>query len=117
MSMLCSRVRARTSIDMEDMCWQESCGFLTARGGKCGGPRKRNAHIYEDVEEDDPHCINREVLVGTSIKPDSSASFRDRRRKYFTPTEGVVNLNLRDDNVWRLMERYIVSQNIASLSS
>ena len=117
--MLRSRVRARTSVDMEDNCWQESCGFLTARGGKCGGPRKRNAHFDEDVEEedsrildeddffnimDDPfgtednqekvladqclpidsnlsvNCINRAVLVGTSIKPDSNASFRDRRR-------------------------------------
>jgi len=76
---------------------------------------KRNAHIDEDVEEDDPrildeddfnitddplgteddqdevladqrlpidsnlsvNCINRAVLFGTSIKPDSNASFRE----------------------------------------
>jgi len=30
----------------------------TARGGKLGGPIKRNAHADQDVEEDDPRIID-----------------------------------------------------------
>ena len=38
-------------------------------------------------------CINRAVLVGTSINPDSSAFIKDRRPQYWTATEGVsVNI-------------------------
>jgi len=50
-SMLRSRVRASTCVVMAHNCWQESCGFLFARGGQRGGKRKRNAHTDEDVEE------------------------------------------------------------------
>jgi len=50
-----------------------------------------------DIKEDDPEvladqraregnwsrkCINRSVLVGTSINPDSNVSIKDRRPKY-----------------------------------
>jgi len=45
------------------------------------------------------------VLVGTSIKPDSNASVKDKRPKYFTPQEGAFNLNFCNGNVWRVMER------------
>jgi len=155
MSILRSRVRESTSVNMARNCWQESCGFLTTRGDQAGDKRKRNAHTDEDVEEgrdineddedveegcnideddedvkeghtiideDDEeevladqsspiHCngslnyINRVVQVGTSIKPDSNVSIKDKRPKYFSPTEGGVNLNFCDGNVWRVMER------------
>jgi len=36
-------------------------------------------------------CINRAVIVGTSINPDSNVSIKDRRPKYWTPKEGVFN--------------------------
>jgi len=49
--MLRSRVRASTSVDMAHNCWQENCGFLTARGDQSSGKRKCNAHTDEDVEE------------------------------------------------------------------
>jgi len=38
-------------------------------------------------------CINRAVLVGTSINPDSNACIKDRRPKYWTPKEGVFNFD------------------------
>ena len=38
-------------------------------------------------------CINRVVLVGTSITPDSNASIKERWPKYWTPKEGV-SLNI-----------------------
>jgi len=120
-----SRVRALTSVDMEDNCWQESYGFLSARGGKqkikCAVARVRNVDVEDpsSVEEDDldsftidlrsedddaevladqrppldgnwsVKCINRAVLVGTSITPDSNACIKERRPKYWTATEGV----------------------------
>jgi len=34
-------------------------------------------------------CINRAVLVGTSINPDSNASIKAKRPQYRTPTQGV----------------------------
>ena len=118
-----SRVRALTSVDMEDNCWQECFGFLTTRGGKnkikCAVARVRNVDVEENdpdsftidlrIEDDDAEvladqhlpldgnwsvkCINREVLVGTSITPDSNAFIKEQRPKYWTPTEGV-SLNI-----------------------
>jgi len=56
------------------------------------------------TEEDDPEvfadqrarqgnwsrtCINRAVLVGTSINPDSNASIKAKRPQYWTPKPGV----------------------------
>jgi len=34
-------------------------------------------------------CINRAVLVGTSINPDSNASIKVKRTQYWTPKQGV----------------------------
>jgi len=57
-----------------------------------------------DIKEDDPEvladqraregnwsrkCINRSVLVGTSINPDSNAFIKTKRPQYWTPTQGV----------------------------
>ena len=36
-------------------------------------------------------CINRAVLVGTRINPDSNACIKDRRPRYWTPKEDVFN--------------------------
>ena len=38
-------------------------------------------------------CINRAVLVSTSITPDSNANIKELRPKYWTATEGV-SLNI-----------------------
>jgi len=38
-------------------------------------------------------CTNRAVLVGTSITPDSNASIKEQRPKYWTAKEGV-SLNI-----------------------
>jgi len=110
---LYSCVRAWNSDDMDGNCWQEFAGFLTARGGLA---RKKDVEQHDtgtftmdlDIKDDDSEvladqralegnwsrkCINRAVLVGTSIKPDSNASIKDRRPKYWTPKQGVsVNI-------------------------
>jgi len=100
---------------MDDNCWQECLAFLTARGGLV--PTKTadsedddpdSSTMDHDVEDDDAEvfadqrslennwslkCINRAVLVSTSITPDSNANIKELRPKYWTATEGV-SLNI-----------------------
>jgi len=105
---------------MDGNCWQEWAGFMTARGGLQRTKSKPTKTVEEhdagtvtmdvDIEEEDSevlavladeralegnwsrNCINRAVLVGTSINHDSNASIKAKRPKYWTPTEGVYNL-------------------------
>jgi len=42
-------------------------------------------------------CINRAVLVGTSINPDSNASIKAKRPQYWTPTQGVFKFYFFDE--------------------
>jgi len=98
---------------MDDNCWQECFGFLTARGGLVRTMAAEeddpdSSTMDLDNEDDDAEvladqcslkgnwsltCINRVVLVGTSITPDSNASIKERWPKYWTPKEGV-SLNI-----------------------
>ena len=65
-----------------------------------------------DIEEDDATVladqrtrdgnwsrkhINRAVLVGTSIKPDSNANIKAQRPQYWTPTQGVCECDVFDE--------------------
>jgi hypothetical protein len=90
-------------------CWQEWAGFLTPRGGlscvKAVGEHDTGTVMVDvDASDDESEvladqrnlegtwsrkCINRAVLVGTSIKPDSNASILDKRPRYWTAKEGV----------------------------
>ena len=110
---LYSCVCAWNCVDMDGNCWQEWAGFLTARGGlaRTKAVEDHDADTVTmdlDIKNDDSEvladqralegnwslkCINRAVLVGTSINPDSNACIKDRRPKYWTPKEGVFNFD------------------------
>jgi len=95
-------------------CWQEWAGFLTPRGGlvrkKAVGEHDAGTVTMDvDIKDDESEVladqrtlegnwsrkyINRAVLVGTSIKPDSNVSIQDKRPRYWTPKEGVYNFYL-----------------------
>jgi len=61
---------------------QEGCGFLTPRG------KKERGSLSRKKRDKGTYSINRAVMVGTSIQPDSNASDTKKRPLYFTPGEG-----------------------------
>jgi len=101
-------VSVQLNADMAGKSWQEWVGFLKARGGKKrvksvkvrkAVPVATNVVIEDDVNAVlgdqralsgswSKNYINRAVLVGTRIYPDSNASIKAKRPKYWDSTEG-----------------------------
>jgi len=72
---------------------QEGCGFLTPRGKKERGAssqkkRDKGQSTGISTSQRGTYSINRAVMVGNSIQPDSNASDTKKRPLYFTPGEG-----------------------------
>jgi len=72
---------------------QEDCGFLTPRGKKERGTssqkkRDKGQSTGTSTSQRGTYSINRAVMVGSSIQPDSNAS-DTKKRRYTLPRAKV----------------------------